>query len=147
MYAKLLQSCSTLCEPMDYSLPGSSVHGIPQARILEGVAMPSSWESSQPRNRTRISCSSCIADGFFTTEPPEKLIKQDQESPNIISKVFRIRLKIICQTKIRKISTWKRRQSVSKPRLTKCWNSHKRFSSSQYKNAPTSLLKKIENLK
>jgi len=36
---KSLQSCQTLCEPMDYSLPGSSVHGILQARILEWVAI------------------------------------------------------------------------------------------------------------
>ena len=35
-----LQSCPTLCDPLDYSLPGSSVHGILQARILEWVAMP-----------------------------------------------------------------------------------------------------------
>ena len=40
--AKALQSCPTLCDPMDCSLPGSSVHGILQARILEWVAMPSS---------------------------------------------------------------------------------------------------------
>ena len=46
MHAKLLQSCPTLCNPMDYSLPGSSVHGIPQTRILEWVAKPSSGESS-----------------------------------------------------------------------------------------------------
>ena len=39
-YAKLLQSCPTLCDPMDCSPPGSSVHGILQARILEWVAMP-----------------------------------------------------------------------------------------------------------
>ena len=43
---KLLQLCSTLCNPMDYSLLGSSVHGILQARILEWVAMPSSRGSS-----------------------------------------------------------------------------------------------------
>ena len=43
VYAKLLQSCPTLCNPMDFSLPGSSVHGILQARILEWVAMPSSY--------------------------------------------------------------------------------------------------------
>ena len=42
MYAKLLQSCPTLCDPMDYSPPGSSVYGLPQARILKWVAMPSS---------------------------------------------------------------------------------------------------------
>ena len=51
-----LQSCLTLCNPMDCSPPGSSVHGILQARILEWVAMPSSRGSSQPRERTRISC-------------------------------------------------------------------------------------------
>ena len=39
-YAKLLQLCPTLCDPMNYSPPGSSVHGILQARILEWVAMP-----------------------------------------------------------------------------------------------------------
>ena len=49
MCAKLLQSCPTLCNPMDYSPPGSSVHGILQARKLEWVAMPSSKGSSQPR--------------------------------------------------------------------------------------------------
>ena len=43
MHAKL---CLTLCDPMDYSLPGSSVQGILQARILEWVVMPSSRESS-----------------------------------------------------------------------------------------------------
>ena len=42
MPAKSLQSCLTLCNPMDSSLPGSSIHGLLQARILEGVAVPSS---------------------------------------------------------------------------------------------------------
>ena len=42
LHARLLQSCLTLCDPMDCSLPGSSVHGILQARILRWVAMPSS---------------------------------------------------------------------------------------------------------
>ena len=62
MSAKLLQSCLTLCDPMDCSLPGSSVHGILQARILEWVAMPSSRESSKPRDRTLVSH---IAGRFF----------------------------------------------------------------------------------
>ena len=47
------QSCLTLCNPMDCSLPGSSVHGILQARILEWVAMPFSTGSSQPRDQTQ----------------------------------------------------------------------------------------------
>ena len=53
--AKSLQSCLTLCDPMDCSLPGFSLHGILQARILESVAMPSSRGSSQARNRTCVS--------------------------------------------------------------------------------------------
>ncbi|XP_061242320.1 zinc finger protein 677-like isoform X2 [Bos javanicus] len=44
------QSCLILCDPMDHSPPGSSVHGIFQARILEGVAIPFSRRSSQPRD-------------------------------------------------------------------------------------------------
>ena len=56
-----LQSCPILCDPMDCSPPGSSVHGILQARKLEWVAMPFSRGSSQSRNRTRVSCVSCTA--------------------------------------------------------------------------------------
>ena len=57
------QSCLTLCNTEDCSPPGSSVHGILQARILEWVAMPSSRGSSQPRDRAQVSR---IAGGFFT---------------------------------------------------------------------------------
>ena len=53
----------TLCDLMDCSPPGSSVHGIPQARILDWVAMPSSRGSSQLSDRTEVSC---IAGKFFT---------------------------------------------------------------------------------
>ena len=49
-------SCLPLCNPMDYSPPGSSVLGILQARILEWVAMPSSRGSSRPRDETPLSC-------------------------------------------------------------------------------------------
>ena len=58
--AKLLQSCLTLCDPMDCSPSGSSVHGILQARILEWVAMPSCRGSSRPRDQTHVSHVSCI---------------------------------------------------------------------------------------
>ena len=57
--AKSLQSCPTLWDPMDCSPPGSSVHGILQARILEWVAMPSSRGSSRARGRAWVSCGSC----------------------------------------------------------------------------------------
>ena len=53
-------SCVWLCNPMDRSPPGSSVHGISQARILEWVAMPFSRGSSQPRDQTQVSYISCI---------------------------------------------------------------------------------------
>ena len=65
-HAKLLQLCLTQCDPMNSSLPGSSVHGILQARILELVAMPFSRASSWPRDQTHVSC---IAGRFLTAEP------------------------------------------------------------------------------
>ena len=55
----------TLCNPVSCSPPGSSVHGILQARILEWAAISSSRGSSRPRNRTLISC--IVAGGFFAT--------------------------------------------------------------------------------
>ena len=63
------QSCPTLCHPMDCSLPGSSVHGISQARILEYVAISSYRGFSWFRDGTHISCVFCIAGRFFTSEP------------------------------------------------------------------------------
>ena len=60
MGAKSLQSCLMLCDPMDCSPPGSSLHGILRARILEQVAIPFSRGSSQSRDETHISCVSCI---------------------------------------------------------------------------------------
>ena len=60
VYTKVVHSCPTLDDPMDCSPPGSSVHGILQARTLGWVAMPSSRGSSQPRDQTGVSCVSCI---------------------------------------------------------------------------------------
>ena len=57
------QSCPTLCDPMDYSPPSSSVHGILQARILEWVVIPFSRGSFGPRDQTQVYC---IAGRFFT---------------------------------------------------------------------------------
>ena len=59
------QLCSTLCDSMAYSSPGSSVHGIVQARILEWVAMPSSRGSSPTQGLQADS---------LPTEPPGKLL-------------------------------------------------------------------------
>ena len=65
VHAELFQSCLTLCDPMDYSLPGYSVHGILRARMLEWVAIPFSRGSSQPRDQTWASFVSCIGKCFF----------------------------------------------------------------------------------
>ena len=53
--SEVAQSCPTLCDPVDCSPPGSSVHGILQARILEWVAISFSRGSSRPRDRTQVS--------------------------------------------------------------------------------------------
>ena len=53
--SEVAQSCPTLCDPVDCSLSGFSVHGIFQARVLEWIAISFSRGSSRPRNRTRVS--------------------------------------------------------------------------------------------
>ena len=71
------QSCPTLCDPMDCSPPGSCVHEIFQARILEWVAISFSRGSSQSRDRTQVSCT---AGRFFTdwaTREAQWLVNQD----------------------------------------------------------------------
>ena len=71
------KSCQDSCNPLDYSLPGSSVHGIFQARILEWVAISFPMGSSQPRDQTHVSS---IAGRFFTTEPPGRPFLQPLNS-------------------------------------------------------------------
>ena len=70
--AKSLQSCLTLCDSMDLNLPGSSVRGILQARILEWVAMSSSREFSQPKHGTHISCILQWQVGSLPLAPPTR---------------------------------------------------------------------------
>ena len=72
------QSCPSLCDPMDYSLPGSSeVCGIFQMRILKWVAIPFSRGSPRSSDQTRGPAS---VGGFFTSEPPEKPAWEDSGS-------------------------------------------------------------------
>ena len=66
---EVTQLCPTLWDPMDCSLPGCSVHGIYQARILEWVAISFSRRSSRPRDRTRVSR---ILANALLSEPPER---------------------------------------------------------------------------
>ena len=73
MYAKSLQLYLTVYDPMDGSLPGSSVRGIPQARILEQVTIPFSRRSSWPRDWTRVSLSPLHWEtGSLPPAPPGK---------------------------------------------------------------------------
>ena len=62
LYCLVTQACPTLCNSRDYSPPGSSVHGVIPARIMEWVAIPFFRGFSQPRNGTQVSC---IAGEFF----------------------------------------------------------------------------------
>ena len=71
MCVLVAQLCLTLCEPMDCSLPGSSVRGILQARILEWVAIPFSRESSQPGIKPG---SPTLKPDSLLSEPPRKYI-------------------------------------------------------------------------
>ena len=71
--------CLTLCNPMDCSLSGSSVHGTFQARILEWVAISFSRGSSKLRDPTR---SPALAGGFFTTDPPGNPVRGNRHVNN-----------------------------------------------------------------
>ena len=75
--ARSLQPCWALCDPMDCSPPGFSVHGILQARTLEQVAMPSSRGSSWPRNWTLVFlCLLHLQKGSLPLVPPGKTIQR-----------------------------------------------------------------------
>ena len=66
------QLCPTLCNPTDCSPPGSCVHGIFQARILEQVSMFTSGDLPNPGIEPASLGSPELAGGFFTTAPPRK---------------------------------------------------------------------------
>ena len=69
----VVKSCLVFCNPMDCSRPGSFIHGIFQARILEWVATSSSRGSSRPRDQTHISCVPCIGRQILYHWTPRKV--------------------------------------------------------------------------
>ena len=73
VHAKSLQLYPTLCDLVDCSLPGSSVHGIPQARILEWVVFSPPGDLPNPGIKPASLPSPALAGGFFITVPPGKL--------------------------------------------------------------------------
>ena len=81
------KSCPTLCDPMDCSLPGSSVCGILQARILECVAISSSRDLPGPGIEPASPLSPALAGGFFTAEPPGKLLQSQAQHNGLIWEV------------------------------------------------------------
>ena len=86
------QSCLILCNPMDSSLPGSSVHGNSQARILKWVAISSSRGSSWLRDQTHIACVSHIDRWILhhcTTWEAQVSIESESESCSVVSKSLR----------------------------------------------------------
>ena len=90
------QSCLTLCDPIAYRPPGSSVHGIFQARILEWAATPFSRGSSQPRGWTHFSFISCIGRQILYHCTPGKSIKLVYKPPVLIS-LSHISLSLLCR--------------------------------------------------
>ena len=72
VWCSCVWSYPTLCDPVACNLPGSSVRGISQARLLEQVAISSSRGSSSPSDQTHVSSVSRTADRFFTTQPSGK---------------------------------------------------------------------------
>ena len=74
---EVAQSCPALCDPMDCSLPGSSVHGIFQTIVLEWIAISFSKGSSQPRDRTQVSC---IVDRRFTVWATKEVLTKPSQA-------------------------------------------------------------------
>ena len=119
---------------MDCSLPGFSVHGVLQTRMLQWVAISFSRGSSPPRDRTRVSC---IASGFFITKPSGKSIYQPLKfflkkilltmrkvsnghtSPSFLCSLFNClpNLKLLKQKSIRNSSEYKMRDDVQCPSI------------------------------
>ena len=80
--SEVAQSCLTLCDPMDCSLPGSSIHGIFQARVLEWVAISFSRGSSWPRDRIPVSR---VISRCFTVWATREVLVQGRKRKNYCS--------------------------------------------------------------
>ena len=79
------QSCLTLCDPKDCSPPGSSVHGILQARIMDGMACPPPWDLPNPGTESR---SPSLQADSLPSEPPGKSINTVMGSLSLLQGIF-----------------------------------------------------------
>ena len=84
--SEVAQLCPTLCDPVDYILPRSSIHRIFQAAVLEWVAISFSRESSQPRNQTQVSH---IVGRCFTTWATREVLISTNESKITVYLLFK----------------------------------------------------------
>ena len=89
-----VQSCPTRCNPMDCRLPGSSVHGTSQAKILEWVAVTFSRGSSEPRDLTHVSCVSCIGRWALYQLSPGRYVCTCLSQSFFLGKIIKI---LICR--------------------------------------------------
>ena len=96
------KSCPTLCDPMDCS-PPASVHGIFQARILEWIAFSFCRGSSQPRNRTQVSCTA----GRFFTYWAVREVHEEQSNENALCFLFPPFYSACCHSPWFNSSKWK----------------------------------------
>ena len=126
MCAKSLQSCLTLCDPVDCSPPGSSVHGILQARILEWVAMPFSRGSFRSRDGAQVSWVSCI--GRCVLLPPQRIsaclgagLFKNPSCMQDLSSLIRDGTYAPLQWKFRVLTTGPRGKSPQRELLGRCW--------------------------
>ena len=127
-HAKSLQSCLTFCDPVNCSMPGSSVHGIFQPKILEWVAMPTSRDLPNPGIEPISLMSPELTGGFFTTCPTwgANLYKTPQQksatiwawgAPNIHGSAKRVN-RSFCSSSSPQVSKTSVSQSYSIIRIT-----------------------------
>ena len=106
--AQSLQSCPNLCNPMDYSPPGSSIHGILQARILECIFMSSSRRSSQPRSNlcllNLLHCSWILYPLSQPGSPLENIVEPKYINLRVKWKYWKVRCLGISGGKSRRVS-------------------------------------------
>jgi len=84
MHARLLQSYSTLCESMDCSLPGSSVHGVLQARILEWLPWLPPGDLPNPEIKLESLRSPALAGRFFTSGTTREALSINVAMGNVV---------------------------------------------------------------
>ena len=123
LLSEVTQSYLTLCDPMDYSLSGSSIHGIFQARLLQWVAISFSRGSSWPRDWTQVSC--IVGRRFYHLSHQEV-----PHSSKVILKILQARLQQYMKHELPDVEAGFRKGRVTRDQIANiCWSSRKQESS------------------